>query len=191
VSEESVLGPATIVLGPTLSLVLEGSKRTWGEPLVQPDVRRLYIRPTGSAEPAEAIQWGGRHWFKVPSAELEDIGLEAIDLESLDLAKAKKGGVQLNGRRLRDLFFDAVSKESAKGRLLRGVIALACGDVDLAKEEFEAGGELKKIPVELHWFLGNYASTKKATKEHLDAYIKGTKGKGPFVKQAEKLLKKK
>ncbi len=191
VDDSPALGTAKLALGPTLSLLLENGKRTWGDALTPPDMRRLYIRPIGAIEPVEALQWRGRTWYRVAQPELEEIGLEAIDLEAIDLPKAKKGGVQLNGRRLKELFQEQVRPDSARGRFLRAMIDLCVGDADAAREELVAGAAMKKIPPELHYFLGELAPTKKAAKENLEAYISKTKGKGPFAARATKLLKKK
>jgi hypothetical protein len=191
VDDAPALGSAKLVLGPTLSLVLENGKRTWGDALTPKELRRLYIRPIGAAEPVEAVQWKGRTYYRVAQPELEEIGLEAIDMEAIDLVKAKKGGVQLNGRRLKELFHEQVKADNARARLLRALIDLCVGDVDAAREELVAGAAMKKVPPELHYFLGELAPTKKAAKENLDAYLSKTKGKGPFAARATKLLKKK
>jgi hypothetical protein len=191
VDDSPALGTAKLALGPSLSLLLEKGKRTWGEALDQPDLRRLYIRPIGAGEPVEAVQWRGRTWYRVSQAELEEIGLEAIDVEAIDLPKAKKGGVQLNGRRLKELFQEQVRPDSARGRFLRALIDLCVGDVEAAREELIAGAAMKKVPPDLHYFLGELAPTKKAAKENLEAYLTKTKGKGQFAARATKLLKKK
>ena len=191
VDDNPALGTAKLVLGPSLSLLLENGKRTWGDALKGSALRRLYIRPPGAGEPVDAVQWKGRTYYRVAQPELEELALEAIDVEAIDLAKAKKGGVQLNGRKLKELFQEQVRADTARGHFVKALIDLCVGDYEAAREELVAGGAMKKIPTDLHYFLGELAPTKKAAKENLEAYLSKTKGKGAFAARATKLLKKK
>lgn len=185
-------------LPPALWLVsdsgaVEAGPEGWIPQTVNPTAaRRMYIRRVGEADPAPALQLGGRTFYRASEADLLDELDRATRAEQLDGDALPAEDTASPEDKLAAAALAGELVDGGPALRARGLLLARAGRREEALEALEAATQAKRAPADTWFLLGElYHALGRSAEAHVawEAYLKREKRKrAPQLERAQARL---